>query len=89
MNDFDLTFSILWEEMKENMAKADLYRKRIKMIQDGKKFRTLLKDKQIGEYLGTDRSIELAKEQDKHFKKTMFYSGLLKAMERDEENEKR
>ena len=81
----DLTFSIMWEEIRENMAKADLYRRKLKMISDGKKFRTLLKDRTIGEYLGVERSLELSEEQDKHYKKTMFYSGLLKAMENDKE----
>lgn len=83
----DLTFSILWEEIRENMAKADLYKRKLKMISDGKKFRTLLKDRSIGEYLGAEKSLELAKEQDKHYKKTMFYSGLLKAMEKEEKGE--
>lgn len=85
MNTDDLTFSIMWEEIRENMAKADLYRKKLKMISDGKKFRTLLKDKSIGEYLGVERSMELSEEQDKHYKKTMFYSGLLKAMDKKDE----
>ena len=80
----DLAFSIMWEEIRENMAKADLYRKKLKMISDGKKFRTLLKDRSIGEYLGVERSLELSEQQDKHYKKTMFYSGLLKAMEKED-----
>ena len=79
----DLAFSIMWEEIRENMAKADLYRRKLKMISDGKKFRTLLKDKSIGEYLGVERSMKLSEEQDKHYKKTMFYSGLLKAMDKE------
>ena len=87
MTNQEIALSILWEELRENMAKADLYKRKLQMISDGKKFRTLLKDKSIGEYLGVERSMELSKEQDKHYKKTMFYSGLLKAMEKGDENE--
>ncbi len=83
----EIAFDMLWEELREEMMKADLYKKRNKMIKDGKVFRTLLKDGQLAETMDSDRIFKLAEQQDKHYKKTMFYSGLLKAMDKMEENE--
>ena len=84
----DLAFSMLWQDLREEMMKADLYKKRNEMIRDGKKFRTLLKDGSLTETIDTDRMFKLAEQQDKHYKKTMFYTGLLKAMNKKEnENE--
>ena len=78
----DLAFSILWEELRGEIMKADLYKKKAKLIREGKQFRTILKDGSLTETISKDKVFELAKEQDKHYKKTMFYSGLLKAMEK-------
>ena len=83
----ELAFNMLWEDLREEMMKADLYKKRNEMIRDGKKFRTLLKDGSLTETIDTDRMFKLAEQQDKHYKKTMFYTGLLKAMNKKEENE--
>ena len=82
----DIAFSILWEELREEMMKADLYKKRLKMIEDGKKFRTLLKDRAIAEVLPSNKVFELKEQQDEHYKKTMFYSGLLTAMDKKEKD---
>lgn len=79
----DLAFSILWEELKGEVMKADLYKKKNKLIREGKQFRTILKDGSLTDNIGKDKVFKLKEEQDKHYKKTMFYSGLLKAMERD------
>lgn len=83
----EIAFDMLWEELREEMMKADLYKRRNEMIKDGKKFRTLLKDGQLAETMDSDKIFRLAEQQDKHYKKTMFYSGLLKAMNKVEENE--
>ncbi|MEE3344889.1 MAG: hypothetical protein VZS44_12400 [Bacilli bacterium] len=77
----DLAFSILWEELRGEMMKADLYKRKNELIREGKEFRTLLKDKTLTDNISKERVFKLAEEQDKHYKKTMFYSGLLKAME--------
>ena len=77
----DLAFSILWEELRGEMMKADLYKRKNELIREGKQFRTLLKDKTLTDNISKERVFKLAEEQDKHYKKTMFYSGLLKAME--------
>ena len=82
-----LIFDILWEEMREELMKADIYKRRNEMIKDGKKFRTLLKDGQLAETMDSDKIFKLAEQQDKHYKKTMFYSGLLKAMNKQEKEE--
>ena len=78
----DLAFSILWEELRGEIMKADLYKKKAKLIREGKQFRTILKDGSLTDTISKDKVFKLAKEQDKHYKKTMFYSGLLKAMEK-------
>ena len=82
-----LIFDMLWEEMREELMKADIYKRRNKMIKDGKVFRTLLKDGQLAETMDSEKIFKLAEQQDKHYKKTMFYSGLLKAMDKMEEQE--
>lgn len=43
----DLAFSILWEELRGEMMKADLYKRKNELIREGKQFRTLLKDKTL------------------------------------------
>ena len=68
----DLAFSILWEELRGEIMKADLYKKKAKLI----------RDKTLTETIGKEKGFKLIEEQEKHFKKTMFYSGLLKAMEK-------
>lgn len=78
----DLAFSILWEELRGEIMKADLYKKKAKLIREGKQFRTIVRDRTLTETISKDKCFELVKEQDKHYKKTMFYSGLLKAMEK-------
>lgn len=80
----DLAFSILWEDLRGELMKADIYKRRNQMIKDGEKFRTLLKDKTLTQTISKERVFKLVEQQDKHYKKTMFYSGLLKAMEKDE-----
>lgn len=80
----DLAFSILWEELRGEVMKADLYKKKAKLIREGKQFRSILKDSAITNNMDKDKVFELAKEQNKHYKKTMFYSGLLRAMEKGE-----
>lgn len=78
----DLAFSILWEELRGEIMKADLYKKKAKLIREGKQFRTILRDRTLTDTIGKEKGFKLVEEQEKHYKKTMFYSGLLKAMEK-------
>lgn len=79
-----LVFDMLWEDIREEMMKADLYKKRNQMIKDGKKFRTLLKDGSLTDEVSYETTMKLKEAQDRHYKKTMFYTGLLKAMSKEE-----
>ena len=80
----DLAFSILWEELRGEIMKADLYKRKNKLIREGKQFRNILKDGSLTDNIGKDKVFKLREEQEKHYKKVIFYSGLLKAMEEGE-----
>ena len=80
----ELAFDILWEDLRGELMKADLYKKKAKLIREGKQFRTILKDGTLTDTIGKEKCFKLKEEQEKHYKRTMFYSGLLRAMEENE-----